>query len=60
MAGLVHGNLRGWGIQEKARFATGASLMALAHRDTINPDISEERIARAIEGAVIDFPDQQE
>ncbi len=48
VAGLVLGNLREWDIEEKTRFAIGASLMALAHKDTINPYISEENINQIV------------
>ena len=53
IAGLVLGNLRAWDIEHKTRFAMGASLMALAHADTINPALSEENIAQIIEQAEI-------
>lgn len=53
IAGLVLGNLREWDIEQKTRFAIGASLMALAHPDTINPCISEEKINQIIKTAEI-------
>ena len=53
IAGLVLGNLRGWDMRTKTRFAIGASLMALAHRDTINPELSEDKINQVIQAAEI-------
>lgn len=50
-AGLVLGNLRDWSIEETARFATGAALLALSHKDTINPYFSEEAVYQTIREA---------
>jgi pseudouridine kinase len=54
VAGLVLATLRGWGIEQKTRFAIGASLVALSHEDTINPNISEEMVLETIKEADID------
>ncbi|NTV89819.1 MAG: winged helix-turn-helix transcriptional regulator [Clostridiales bacterium] len=53
VAGLVLGNLRGWDIEHKAVFATGAALVAMAHKDTINPYISEDRINQLLKESKI-------
>lgn len=52
-AGLALGNLRGMSIEEKARFAMGAALVALRCGATINPELSEQAVLKAVEEAEI-------
>lgn len=43
-AALVHGELQGMSIEEKARFAMAASILAMSAHTTINPEISVKKI----------------
>jgi len=47
-AGLVYGYLNEFDIHKIAKFAVGASIMALSREETINPDISVENIERLV------------
>jgi len=44
IAGLAYGHLKNYSIGDKARYAMGASIVALSHENTINPNISVETI----------------
>ena len=44
MAGLAYGYYYGMDIEETAKFAIAASIIAISHEDTINPYISVENI----------------
>ena len=44
IAALVYGYLRNYDIEEKVKFAVGASLMAISHENTINPNLSIDNI----------------
>lgn len=44
MAGLAYGYYYGMDIEETAKFAIAASIIAVSHEDTINPYISVENI----------------
>ena len=46
MAALVMGHFRGIDIHRTARMATIAATMALQHEDTINPELSYDRLTR--------------
>lgn len=47
-AALVYAQLEGMDLAEGVRFATGASLVAMAAQETINPDISVQTIKNAL------------
>ena len=49
MAGLVYGNLNDFSPVDTIRFAAAASILALSHENTINPDISVENVKRKME-----------
>lgn len=44
LGGLLYAFLRGGPIEKALPFAVAASRMAISHRDTINPDISEKAV----------------
>jgi len=46
LATLAMGHFRGLDIHRTARMATIAAAMALSHEDTINPDLSYDRLTR--------------
>jgi pseudouridine kinase len=48
MAGIVYSRLSGLNMYESAIFSTGASIVALSHENTINPNISVENIQNKI------------
>lgn len=48
IAGLVYGELNDLSIKERAIFANGASIMAISHEDTINPNITSDNINKLI------------
>jgi len=50
MAVLVYCYMMNAGIDETARFATAASIVALSHEDTINPNMSKELIDLIMKG----------
>ncbi|MBP1757568.1 MAG: psuK 2 [Firmicutes bacterium] len=44
VAALVFGRFNNYGIEETARFAMTASILALRHEETINPNMSKDNI----------------
>ncbi len=48
MAGVIFGALQGFSLRETALFATGASVCALMSEDTVNRDISADKINNII------------
>lgn len=48
-AALVYAHLKQMSIEETARFAMAASIVALSHENTINPDFSVNRIKQKME-----------
>jgi pseudouridine kinase len=48
LAGLAFSSLKGTSIDEAAKFATGCSLMALGHENTINPNICIENVNKKL------------
>lgn len=50
VAGLVYGHLNELNIKDTAIFAQSASILALIHENTINPNMSLENINNIIEG----------
>jgi len=44
MSALIYCHLKGIDINEAAKFATAASIIALSHENTINPNMSKENI----------------
>ncbi|MCT4663221.1 MAG: PfkB family carbohydrate kinase [Tissierellales bacterium] len=44
IAGLVYGHLNNYAINKRTKHAMGASMVALRHKETINPNISLETI----------------
>lgn len=48
-AALVYAQLEGMDLAEGVRFATGASLVAMAAQETINPEISVQTINNALQ-----------
>lgn len=49
MAAAVYGYLNGFDIDYCTRFSMGASILALSHEKTINPNMSVEEVNRIIE-----------
>ncbi len=49
MAGLVYGYVNNLSLKETAKFSIAASVLALSHENTINPNISTENIKRKME-----------
>ncbi|OLS01783.1 carbohydrate kinase family protein [Tissierella creatinophila] len=49
IAALSYGHMRGLDIREKARLGVGASLLALSHENTINPNMSVKNIDKKLE-----------
>ena len=49
IAALTYGHIRGLSIDEKARLGVGASLLALSHENTINPNMSIGNINKKLE-----------
>ena len=48
MAGIIYGFMNDFNIEETAKFSIGASILALSHKNTINPNISEDLINKTI------------
>jgi len=48
-AALAYCSMRNLNIYESAKIATGASLIALSHKETINPEMSPEKIKEKLE-----------
>ena len=44
MAGMVYGNLNGFSPLDTMKFAAAASIVALSHENTINPEMSIENV----------------
>ena len=53
VAAISYGYMKGLKIEKKAKLAVGASLLALAHEETINPNMSIENIYKKLEGIKI-------
>ncbi len=49
IAALAYGHIKGLDIKERARLGIGASLLALSHEDTINPNMSIKNIEKKLE-----------
>lgn len=49
MAALAYGHKKGFSLEEKARFGLGASLVAMEHENTINPQMSIKNIYKKLE-----------
>lgn len=50
IAALAYAHINGFDIEEKAELGVGASLLALSHENTINPNMSIENINKKLEG----------
>lgn len=48
MSGIIYGYMNNLGIEETAKFAVGASILALSHKNTINPNLSVDLINKTI------------
>ncbi|EDQ02244.1 Sugar kinase, ribokinase family protein [Shewanella benthica KT99] len=48
LAGLAHGWIQEWGIEQSTKFAMAAAVVALSHLATINPNMSEISVNRII------------
>ncbi|MDB2049474.1 PfkB family carbohydrate kinase [Clostridium perfringens] len=48
MSGIVYGFMNDFDIEQTAKFSVGASILALSHKDTINPNLSEDLINKTI------------
>ena len=48
VAALAYCHVNGFGIEKTTRFAQCASLLALSHEDTINPNMSVENISKLL------------
>lgn len=48
MSGIVYGFMNDLNIEETAKFSVGASILALSHKNTINPNLSEDLINKTI------------
>ncbi|WDV47478.1 winged helix-turn-helix transcriptional regulator [Clostridiaceae bacterium M8S5] len=49
MAGIVHGSIHEKNIKDIAVYATAASVLALKHHETVNPNMSNTKINKIIE-----------
>ncbi len=49
VAAICYGHMKGLKIEEKAKLAVGASLLALGHEETINPNMSIENVYKKLE-----------
>lgn len=52
-AALVYGYLNNFEIDECAKFAMGASIIAISHENTINPNMSVENIKKILEEMIL-------
>lgn len=48
MSGIVYGFMNNLDIEQTAKFSVGASILALSHKNTINPNLSEDLINKTI------------
>lgn len=48
MSGIIYGFMNDLNIEETAKFSVGASILALSHKNTINPNLSEDLINKTI------------
>lgn len=48
ISGLVYSHLNNFNLEQSAKFSTGASLLALSHKNTINPNMSVENIEKLL------------
>ena len=48
MAGIIYGFMNNLTLSETAKFSVGASILALSHKNTINPNISVDLINQRI------------
>lgn len=53
IAAICYGHMKGLKIEEKAALAVGASLLALEHEETINPNMSIKNIYKKLEESEI-------
>ena len=44
LAGVVHAWIKDWSLQKTVRFGMSAAYVALSHRETINPGMSEDLV----------------
>ena len=49
MGGLVYSHLQGYPPEKALPFAVAASRMAIAHQNTINPNISADNVLAVME-----------
>ncbi|MBW8184305.1 PfkB family carbohydrate kinase [Shewanella nanhaiensis] len=52
LAGLAHGWLQDWDIEQSTKFAMAAAVVALSHLATINPNMSEMSVNRVIKESI--------
>ena len=48
MSGIIYGFMNDLDIEETAKFSVGASILALSHKNTINPNLSVDLINKTI------------
>lgn len=48
MAGIIYGFMNDLNLEETAKFSVGASILALSHKNTINPNLSVDLVEKTI------------
>lgn len=48
MSGIIYGFMQNLTLEETAKFSVGASILALSHKNTINPNLSVDLIEKTI------------
>lgn len=48
MAGIIYGFMNDLHLEETAKFSVGASILALSHKNTINPNLSVDLVEKTI------------
>ena len=48
MSGIIYGFMNNLSLEETAKFSIGASILALSHKNTINPNLSEDLVKKTI------------
>ena len=52
-SGLIYSYLNNFDLEQSAKFSTGASLLALSHKNTINPNMSVENIEKLLKEMIL-------
>ena len=48
MSGIIYGFMNNFSLEETTKFSVGASILALSHKNTINPNLSVDLINQTI------------